>query len=260
MLFDDRVRGIEVGCDVLGLRLGFRRGLFRRDGLRIDRLDGFVQIGSGCIGFVSRLLGRVRSGLCLIGGCLCSFDCGIHFGLHVLNLLGEIGSDLLGLRSRVRNVRLDLVHFRLQVGTHLIRLRSRSIRLLLHVRCGIVQLPHVNIPFDHQSDSVGLFGHVRTGIAVLVARRIICDRVNFENRALRILVRKDRSGTVQITQRFDRAGINSENADMGEIGWHAVMQRAIPRDEHAVHGTRRRQPSGLSRNSGISNPFGHATV
>ena len=152
-----------------------------------------------------------------------------------MNLLGEIGSDLLGLRSR-------------------------SIRLLLHVRCGIVQLPHVNIPFDHQSDSVGLFGHVRTGIAVLVARRIICDRVNFENRALRILVRKDRSGTVQITQRFDRAGINSENADMVEIGWHAVMQRAIPRDEHAVHGTRRRQPSGLSRNSGISNPFGHATV
>ena len=68
MLFDDRISGIEIRCDVLGLRLGFGRGLFRCDGLRIDGLDGLVQIGGGCIGFVSRLLGRIGRRLRLVGG------------------------------------------------------------------------------------------------------------------------------------------------------------------------------------------------
>ena len=68
VLFDDCIRGIEIRCDVLGLGLGFGRGLFRRDGLRIDRLDGFVQIGGGRIGLVRRLLGRVCCGLSFVGG------------------------------------------------------------------------------------------------------------------------------------------------------------------------------------------------
>ena len=68
MLFDDRVRGIEVGCDVLGLRLGFRRCLLRRGRLGVDRLHGLIQIGGVRIGFVGRLLGRIGRRLRLVGG------------------------------------------------------------------------------------------------------------------------------------------------------------------------------------------------
>ena len=90
MLFNDRISGIEIRCDVLSLGLGFGCSLFSCDGLCIDGLDGFIQIDSGCIGFIGRLLGCVCCRLCFVGGCLCGFNCGIHFGLHILNLLGKI--------------------------------------------------------------------------------------------------------------------------------------------------------------------------
>ena len=130
MLFDDCICGIKIRCDILCLGLGFGCSLFRCDGLCIDGLNGFIQIDSGCIGFVSCLLGCVGCGLCLICGCLGGFDCGIHFGLHILNLIGKIGSYLIRFsRCSTRSCFIGIDLF-LKIGSYLIRFSRCSI-------CGI---------------------------------------------------------------------------------------------------------------------------
>ena len=64
-------------------------------------------------------------------------DGGVHFGLRILHLLGEIGSDLVGLHihggdRRVGGLPVRL-HLGLQIGAHLISLIRRRLCLLARI-------------------------------------------------------------------------------------------------------------------------------
>ena len=205
-------------------------------------------------------------------------DGGVHFGLRILHLLGEIGSDLVGLHihggdRRVGGLPVRL-HLGLQIGARLVgfgggilRLLARIIDARLGVLADLLALPDsiirlrggiiggllqlfrgfsdlilVDRLVDCDDQMVGLIRHVRRGISLQVMRIVIGDGPQFHDATDRQTAGSELSRRAHASDVQHISAVRlGEDLDMVEVIDHAILERAVPMDEGGLHGAGRAQ-------------------
>ena len=255
-----RVILAERGLDaVSGLLDG--RGLAQsiRSGLRGLRHSG-RQAGHGLLQLAHALHGRVAARDL-------AFELLAELGqLRLLTVDGAFnvgdlpGQSVAGAAQPV-DLRPHIIHFRLHVLANLFGLRASLFGLLRHLLHGGVDLLHVRILFDRDRNQIGLFGLVTRQHAGRIMRIVIGDRIHVENRADVIAWAHEHARRRQAAPRHDiihTALTTGENLDIREVGRYAVLQRAIPRHDHALHATGGGQAQRPTGGAQITHPFDDA--